>query len=84
MTRERREQPHEIVAHRAGHEPRVHPVQRAAVAGHEGARILDAHLALEHGYAQVAQRSQQAYQAAAQIIAAANQMFDTLLNAVRR
>ena len=27
---------------------------------------------------------QQAYQAAAQIIAAANQMFDTLINAVRR
>jgi len=29
-------------------------------------------------------RYQQAYQAAAQIISAANQMFDALLNAVRR
>jgi flagellar hook-associated protein 1 len=29
-------------------------------------------------------RYQQAYQAAAQIISAANEMFDTLLNAVRR
>jgi flagellar hook-associated protein 1 FlgK len=29
-------------------------------------------------------RYQQAYQAAAQIISAANQMFDTLINAVRR
>ena len=57
LARQAGEQPHKIVAHRAGYQPRVHPVQRAAVAGHERPGIFDAHLPLEHGHAQVAQRA---------------------------